>query len=107
MVILNTWTECMLDDTLGQVLFLCLIVMVLLAWALVIFYKDFNASFPAFLGTVAIILVLWANQYPETFHIIDVSNASFLEVHNDYIVISSVEGSSTLYKVKEKIYELD
>ena len=102
MVILNTWTECMLDDTLGQVLFLCLIAMVLLAWALVIFYKDFNASFPAFLGTVAIILVLWANQTQDTYHVIDVSNASFLEVHNNYEIVSQIEGSSTLYKVREK-----
>ena len=107
MVILNTWTEYILGDTLGQVLFLCLIVIALLAWLLVFLYKESAAFFPAFLGTIAVIFVIWSNQYPETYHIIDVSNASFLEVHNDYTVVSQVEGSSTLYKVKEKIHEPD
>ena len=54
-----------------------------------------------------IFFILWANQTPDTYHVIDVSNASFLEVHNNYEIISQIEGSSTLYKVKEKIHEPD
>jgi hypothetical protein len=107
MVVLNTWTECMLDDTFCRVLFALTIIVTLMAWAISFKYKDFSGLFPGLLGTIVICFVLWANLTPDTYHIIDVSNASFLEVHNDYIIVSPVEGSSTLYKVKEKIHEPD
>lgn len=105
MVILNTWQEYMLGDTLGKILFVLLIIITLMAWAITFKYKDFSGVFPGFLGTMMIFCILWANQTPDTYHIVDVSNASFLEVYNNYEIIGQIEGSPTLYKVKEKIYE--
>lgn len=107
MVVLNTWTERMLDDTFCKVLFVITIIITLTAWALSFRYKDFSGVFPGFLGIMMIFFILWANQTPDTYHIVDVSNASFLEVHNNYEIIGQIEGSSTLYKVKEKIHESD
>lgn len=107
MVILNTWTEGMLDDTFGKVLFVLMIIITLTAWAISFRYKDFSGVFPGILGTIMIGFVLWANQTPDTYHIVDVSKASFLEVHNNYEIIGQIKGSSTLYKVREKIYEFD
>ena len=107
MIILNTWTECMLDDAFGKVLFVLMTIVTLTAWAISFRYKDFSGVFPGLLGTIMICFFLWANQTPDTYHIIDVSNASFLEVHNNYEIVGQIEGSSTLYKVREKIYEPD
>lgn len=102
MVILNTWQECMLEDATAQFLFVFLIIIAIIAWVMLITYKDSSSFFLTFLSTFAVIIIFWANQYPETYHIIDVSNASFLEVCHDYEIISPVEGSTTLYKVREK-----
>ena len=105
MVVLNTWTECMLDDTFCRILFALTIIVTLMAWAISFRYKDFSGVVPGILGTIMIGFVLWTNQTPDTYHIVDVSNASFLEVHNNYEIIGQIEGSSTLYKVREKIHE--
>lgn len=107
MVILNTWQEYMLGDAFGKVLFVFVIIITLCAWITTFKCKDFSGVFPGFLGITMILCILWANQTPDTYHIVDVSNASFLEVHNNYEIISQIEGSSTLYKVREKIHESD
>lgn len=107
MVVLNTWTECMLDDAFCRVLFAITAIVTLMAWAITFKCKDFSGVFPGFLGIIMIFFILWANQTPDTYHMVDVSNASFLEVYNNYEIISQIEGSSTLYKVKEKIHEPD
>ena len=102
MIILNTWTERMLDDTFCRVLFVLTIIVSLMAWAITFKCKDFSGVFPGFLSIMMIFFILWANQTPDTYYIVDVSNASFLEVHNNYEIISQIEGSPTLYKVREK-----
>ena len=107
MVILNTWQEYMLGDAFGKVLFVFTIIITLGAWVITFKCKDFGGVFPGFLGTMMIFCILWANQTPDTYHIVDVSNASFLEVYNNYEIIGQIEGSPTLYKVKEKIHESD
>ena len=107
MVILNTRTECILDNAFCRVLFVFTVIVTLGAWAITFKCKDFSGVFPGLLGIMMIFFILWANQTPDTYHIIDVSNASFLEVHNNYEIIYQFDDSPTLYKVKEKIHEPD
>ena len=102
MVILNTWTECMLDDAFCRVVFVFTVIVTLWAWAITFKCKDSSGVFPGLLGIMLIFFILWADQTPDTYHVVDVSNASFLEVHNNYEIISQIEGSPTLYKVREK-----